>query len=291
MPKPKSPSSDPEAKGAEQQQPPPEIEEAAPSPEAGVEEPPDETPSADPFEGRTTEDILKSLQEHRQDDFGAFTQEHWEKGRRQGQGEGTKQFKAEREKWEQEEKDTRTFDHFAAMRDSDDLDQSEQYAKAMRDPKIKDSYDRGEKLRKGPDATEVVANGINQAMTSVYQPLRDHPHLKGMTQEEHNALYEEFRGKPEPFTQLVQRYCELIVEKGTAAGGIQDTDKKIRDATEAGRREAYDEMGVQYPASEITGGAPRGRLPTKDELDGMTQEEINELERQGKLDKILAGRK
>ena len=128
-------------------------------------------------------------------------------------------------------------------------------------------------------------------MNAVYLPLRNHPLLKDMTEEDHNDIYEGFKGKPEPFPQLVKRYCELIAERGTAAGRIAEDAKQLKDAKEEGREAAYDEMGLQYPGPEIEDGGtpPPSKLPTKKELDGMSQEEINELEREGKLDKILAG--
>ncbi len=305
MPEPKEePTSEPKGKGEE-----PTAEPEPTKPPASPEPAPQELPApADPFEGRTTEDILKDLQEHRKDDFEAFAQSHrkeaWEEGRRQGQGEGTKAFEAEKEKWAQEQQDIRTFDHYSAMADSDDPEHQEQFAKAMRKPQVKEAYDRGEKLRKGPDIQDVVTNAVTNAvggaMTDVYQTLKNDPLLKDMTEEDHlgirNEVHEQAQQlkaqgqEPRPYTELVKRYCELIIERGTAAGRIADDDTRLQEAKEDGRREAYDELGIEYPADEIKGRKP-GRLPTPDELDEMSVEQLVELEKKGELDKSLAGHK
>jgi len=162
----------------------------------------------------------------------------------------------------------------------------------MGDPKVEEVYKRGRSAKQGPGAEEIATRAVNEAMTQAWKPLKEHPFLKEMTDQDHLAIYEEFKGQPEPYMKFLRKYCELIIERGTAAGVIAENDKRVKDAKEQGRRDAYDEMGLQYPGPEIEpSGAPRGRLPTKDELDGMSQEEINELERLGKLDKILAGHK
>jgi len=246
----KSPSSDPEAKVAEPQAP--VIEAEVPSPEVEAGELPDET-TADPFEGRTTEDILKGLAEARKDDFEAFTRTNWEEGRRHGQGEATKQLEADNKKRTIEGQALATFDHWERKRLSDDPYETQEFAKAIDHPEVRAAYDLGKKLKQGPPVGEVIQQNLRAAMDSIFEPLKNHPTLKEMTDQEHNAIYEEFKGQPDPFTQFTKRYCELIIERGIAAGRTKDGAKSLQDAREEGRREAYDEAGLEYPGEPVEG--------------------------------------
>ncbi|KPJ51418.1 MAG: hypothetical protein AMJ38_00515 [Dehalococcoidia bacterium DG_22] len=292
MPKPKEePTS--EAKDKDEE---PKAELESPEPPASDDAPPQEPPAppADPFEGRTTEDILTALQTHRKDDLEAFTRGHWEEGRRRGQGEADRAI--------QEQKDRDTYARLSRLEKSEDPDDIEEYAKAMRDRQTRASYDRGQKLHQGPDAKEVVLNALDAAMTAVYLPLRQHPALKGMTEEQHKELRDKWHQwaeaeqragrEADPFTKLVVELNNLIIERGVEAGRIADTDKRLADAKEDGRREAYDELGIEYAPAHIEGGgASHGREISKADLDGLSLEETRQLERAGKLDKVLRGEK
>jgi hypothetical protein len=263
MPKPKEePTSEPKDKEEPQAEPEPTKEPASPEPEP--QEPP--APTADPFEGRTFEEVRAALEERYPDDLKTFTHEEWEKGRRHGQGEGQKQFEAEKKKWAEEQQALATFDRLEQQRragEAGDPEAAEQYARATGDPRIRQLYDKGQRLRRGPDQREVVANAVGGAMTAVYQGLKNRPELHGMTEEQHAEIREQFRRDPEPYTKLVSKYCDLIIERGVVEGRTKQDEKTLRDAKEQGRREAFDELGLEYPGEHIEGGGskPEGKLP------------------------------
>lgn len=287
----KAPPAEDETKTQEQEQDP--DDDAASSDEAKAQEQRgDETP--DPLDGVT----FQQLQEYPrfQEDWENLTaaqKEEREKAYRDGQSAGAKQADEKTREYAARQEVIETFDDLERKRLSQDPDEVQEYANAMGNPKAKEAYERGRSAKQGPGAEEIATNAVGAAMTEVYQPLKQHPLLKDMTEEEHAALREEVKDQPQPFTTLAKKYCELIIERGTAASRIADDAKQLKDATEQGRRDAYDEMGLNYPGPEIEGGgAPPGRkLPTKEELGGKSTEEIAELERTGDLDKILAGRK
>lgn len=214
-------------------------------------------PPTDPFEGRTTEDILKQLQEHRGDDFKAFTSEEWEKGRRQGQGEGTKAFNAEKEKWQAEEQAVRTFDHFARLRDSEDPRDHDEFTKAMRTPKVKGAFDAGEKLRSAPSGEDVEKLKIDLAadvLSDVFQGIQGLPEFKELSDADKASV------AFDKFTLAAPRVLAMVktIIKGGRAGVTTET---LAKAKQEGRKELLDEMGLKQ--SDVDGGrgaAPKGSL-------------------------------
>jgi len=278
----------------------PTTEEASPVEAEAEEQRGEETP--DPLAGLTTEQLREHpLFVEASADLTAAQKEAREKAYRDGQSAGAKQADEDARQWAAQQEAIKVFDDLEQKRVSQDPDDLQEYANAMGNPKAKEAYERGRSAKQGPGAEEIATNAVGAAMTEVYQSLKQHPLLKDMTEEEHTALREKWhdwaqaekaQGRdPDPYTKLIGNLNELIAERGTAAGRIAEDAKQLKDAKEEGRRDAYDEMGLQYPGPEIEDGGtpPSQKLPTKKELDGMTQEQINELEREGKLDEILAG--
>jgi len=285
MAKPKGPSSDPEAKVAEPQAP--VVEAEVPSPEAEAGELPDET-TADPFEGRTTEDILKGLAEARRDDFEAFTRTNWEEGRRHGQGEATKQLDADKKRWGVEQQALATYDHWEAKRLSDDPYENQEYAKAIGSPEVEAAYQQGRNLRRGPSSQEIAERAQFEIMTNVDAHLDERLSKQGALSDEEKGRID--KAKFKTIGELIAAKTDLIADRGIAAGRIKDDAKSLQEAREEGRREAYDEAGLEYPGDPIEGHKPE-RQPTKAEVGKMSVDELRKLDREGKLDKILAAHK
>jgi hypothetical protein len=285
MPKTKNPSSDPEAKVAEPQAP--VVEAEVPSPEAEAGELPDET-TADPFEGRTTEDILKGLAEARRDDFEAFTRTNWEEGRRHGQGEATKQLDADKKRWGVEQQALATFDHWEAKRNSEDPYETQEFAKAIASPEVEAAYQMGKKLRQGPSSQEIAERAQFEIMTNVDAHLDERLSKQGALSDEEKGRID--KAKFKTIGELIAAKTDLIADRGIAAGRIKDDAKSLQEAREEGRREAYDEAGLEYPGDPIEGHKPE-RQPTKAEVGKMSVDELRKLDREGKLDKILAAHK
>jgi len=265
MAKTKAATAEHEAKAPEQEQTTPETEETA-SPAEGEtqEQRGEETP--DPLAGAT----FQQLQEHPhfKEDWESLTaaqKEEREKAYRDGQSAGAKQADEKTREYVAAQEAIKVFDDLEQKRLSQDPDDLQEYANAMGDPKKEEAYKRGRSAKQGPGAEEIATRAIHEAMTEVYQPLKQHLLLKDMTEEEHKAIRGEFAGKPQPLTALIKRYHELIIERGTAAGRKDEDAKQLKDAKDEGRREAYDEMGLKYPADEIEGGKPAKRS-TVDEL-------------------------
>lgn len=258
MPTPKkAATAEAEPKG-EEQEPTTDPDEASPPEGEAQEQRGDGTP--DPLEGFTAEQLRgHPLFEEASADLTAAQEEERKKAYREGQSAGAKQADDDARQWAAQEKAIKTFEDLETKRisgEAGDPDAGAEYARAMGDPKAREAYERGRSAKQGPGAQEIADRAEMAAMNAVFQPLKQHPLLKDMTEEEHEAVFESFRGKPQPFTQLVKRYCELVAEKGAAAGVIKENAQKLLDATEQGRREAYDEMGLQYPAERIEGTKP-----------------------------------
>lgn len=276
--------------------PEPEVQEQvveSPAEAEVVEQRGEETPQ---FPDLPEEVTFQQLREHPRfkEDWESLTvaqQEERSKAYREGQAAASKEFDANKRKWGAEQQALATFDHWEAKRNSDDPYETQEFAKAIASPEVEAAYQMGKKLRQGPSTQEVAERAIHGAMDSVYQPLKKHPLLKDMTEEEHQALVTSpDKNDPQPFTTLVNKYCELVIERGIAAGRKKDDAKSLQEAREEGRREAYDEAGLEYPGDPIEGKKPE-RLPTKAEVGKMSVDELRRLDREGKLDKILAAHK
>ena len=288
MPKPKTPTLDPEVQPQEQEQ---VIEQPASPAEAEVvEQRGDEIPEL------PEEVTFQQLREHPRfkgdwENLTAAQQEERNEAYRKGQEAASKEFDANKKKWGAEQQALATYDHWEAKRNSDDPYETQEFAKAIASPEVEAAYQMGKKLRQGPSTQEVAERAIYGAMDSVYQPLKKHPLLKDMSEEEHQALVTSpDKNDPQPFTTLVNKYCELVIERGIAAGRTKDNAKSLQEAREEGRREAYDEAGLEYPGDPIEGHKPE-RQPTKAEVGKMSVDELRKLDREGKLDKILAAHK
>jgi len=229
-------------------------------PETLVQEQPIESPvEAEVVEqrGEETPDplaeiTLEQLRQHPRlgEDLSNLTREEAAKAYREGQSAAGKQLDADKKKWAVEQQALATFDHWERKRKSDDPYENQEFAQAIGNPEVRQAYDQGQTIRRGPSSQEVGERAIHGAMDSVYQPLKKHPLLKDMTEEEHQALVmSPDKNDPQPFTTLVNKYCELVIERGIAAGRT----KALQDAREEGRREAYDEAGLEYPGEPVEG--------------------------------------
>jgi len=260
MPPKKAPTAEPETKGEEQEPVIPEPEPASPA-EAEVQgQRGEETP--DPLEGVT----FQQLQEHPRykEDWNNLTaaqKEEREKAYRDGQSAGAKQADAQARQWAAQQEAIKAFESLEQKRiagAAGDPDAAAEYANAMGDPKAKETYERGRSAKQGPGAQEIATTAVNEAMSAAFQPLKDHPALKGMTAEEHQAIHEGFKGQEQPYVKFFHKYCELIIEKGIAAGRMADDDERIQAAKDERERELLDELGIKYSPEEIKGHTGRG---------------------------------
>jgi len=217
--------------------------------------------------------------------------EEREKAYRDGQSAAGKQLDADKRRWGAEQQALATFDHWEAKRLSEDPYENQEYAKAIGSPEVEAAYQMGKKLRQGPSSQEIAERAQFEVMTNVNTHLDERLGKQG-------ALSDEEKGRVDPAAfktigELTTAKVDLTIERGIAAGRIKDDAKRLQDAREEGRREAYDEAGLEYPGepAEGKGHKPPEKLPTKDEVDKMSVEEVRKLQREGKLDKILVGHK
>ena len=170
---------------------------------------------------------------------------------RAGQSAAGKQLDADKKKWGIEQQALSTFDHWEAKRLSDDPYETQEYAKAIGNPEVEAAYQVGKKLRQGPSTEEIKKAGHVEVLNAM------------------NVYLDEVVGKQAPLSDAEKKRLDpvnfptlgeltagkvgLAIERGIAAGRIKDDAKRLQEAREEGRREAYDEAGLEYPGEPIEG--------------------------------------
>jgi len=263
------------------------VEETPPAEVEAVEQRGEEIPELP--EGVT----FQQLQQHPRfkedwDNLTRAQKEEREKAYREGQSAAGKQLEADKKRWSVEQQALATFDHWEAKRQSEDPYETQEYAKAIGNPEVEAAYQMGKRLRQGPSSQDIAERAQFEVMTNVNSHLDERLSKQG-------ALSDEEKGRVDPAAfktigELTTAKVDLAIERGIAAGRIKDDAKRLQDAREEGRREAYDEVGLEYPGEPVEGKKPKPeKLPTKDEVGKMSIDQVRKLEREGKLDKILAG--
>jgi hypothetical protein len=285
MPKPKATTLDPEPEVQEQV-----VEETPPAEAEVVEQRGDETPQ---FPELPEEVTFQHLQQHPRfkedwDNLTAAQKEERNEAYRKGQSDGAKEANAKLKEAGEIERAVAAFDHWEAKRNSDDPYETQEFAKAIAKPEVEAAYQMGKRLRQGPSAEQVKKAAHIEVLDAMNTFLDEVVEKQGPLSDAEKKLLD--RTNFPTLGELTTRKVELAIERGIAAGLTKDDAKKLQDAREEGHREAYDEIGLEYPGEPVEGKKPE-RLPTKDELDKLSVDQVRKLQREGKLDKILAKHK
>jgi len=272
----------------EEQEPNQEPETASPPEAEPQEQRGDETP--DPL----AEVTFEQLQEHPR------FKEHWEnltraqkeaqeKAWREGQSAGAKQADQSAREYAAQQEAIKAFETLEQKRNSQDPDDLQEYANAMGDPKKKETYERGRAAKQGPSRDQLEAELIITIMGGVDSSLDERLSKQGELSDVEKARVD--KGKFKTLPELTQAKIDLLVERGIAAGVKEASEQHDKEVADTARQELLDELGMEAPEG-IEGKKPkREPLPTKEEVDKMSVDQLRKLEREGKLDKILAKQK
>ena len=209
----------------------------------------------DPLAGFTAEQLREHpLFEEASADLTAAQKEEREKAYREGQSAGAKQADVQTKEYVANKEAAETFDRLEQKRVSQDPDDLQEYANAMGDPRTEEAYKRGKGLRQGPSREQVENELIGVIMGGVDSALDERLAKQGTLSDEEKARVD--HGKFKTLGDLTVAKIDLVIERGTDAKVIKENAQKLLDAKDEGRHEAYDEMGLDYPAERIEGTKP-----------------------------------
>lgn len=295
MAKPRAATAEPEAEGQEQEPQTPQDDEQASPPEAEAQEQRgDETPHP------LAEVTFEQLRQHPRfkadwENLTATQKEERNKAWREGQSAGAKQASEDARRYAADQNAMATYDQLEQKRRlavQGDMDAQAEFAEAMGHPDKKELYDRGAQLRMGPSREDIEKDIGGRILTSLNVAVDERLSKVGELRDEEKAKIE--RGNFKTFNDLTMAKIDLLIEREVAAGRMADDAKRVKEAKEEGRREAYDEVGLEYPPDELKGGkGVSGRVITKADLDNdrLSQKQLQQLEREGRLDTVLRGGK
>ena len=246
MPKTKATTLDPEPEVQEQPAETPAEAEA-------VEQRGDETPQ---FPELPEEVTFQHLQQHPKfkedwDNLTRTQQEERSKAYRDGQAAASKEFDANKRKWGVEQQALATFDHWEAKRRSEDPYETQEFAKAIASPEVEAAYQMGKKLRQGPSSQDIAERAQFEIMSNVDTHLDEKLSKQGALSDDEKGRID--KAKFKTIGELTAAKVDLAIERGIAAGRKKDDAKSLQEAREEGRREAYDEAGLEYPGEPIEG--------------------------------------
>jgi hypothetical protein len=254
----------------------------APEGEGVTGEQPEPTP--DPFA-----DIpFDKVRERYAADWEREAAERERKAKTDAQSESRKEFAAWRRKYEGELADHGTFSRLEALRASDDPDHHDAFRQEMARPDVAASYARGQQLAKAAVSNEDIEkakwDGEIAGYQNMYAAVSELPQFKVLA----DGKLEEIRTKADSPQAFLANAAAAAVEVAVAKA----TEKLRGEEKEALRQEVIADLRAKGlgPEDLETTGASTG-LPSKKDLDRMTLTQIRQLEREGKLDKILAGGK
>lgn len=253
-PKTETPTPEAEPK-VEEQKPIPETDTASPAEGAPQEQRGEDTPEVT-FQQLRDDPRFKEDWNH----LTRAQKDERDTAYQEGQSAGAKQADKKTREFAAQQEAIKAFDDLEEKRlagEAGDPDAGAEYARAMGNPKSREAYARGRAAKQGPGAQEIADRAQFEAMDAVFKPLKQHPLLKDMTEEEHDAVYEGFKGKPAPFTQLIKRYCELIAEKGITAGVKEASEKHDKEVAEGARQKLLDELGMEHSPDTIEGSGSK----------------------------------
>ena len=246
MPKTKATTLDPEPEVQEQPAETPAEAEA-------VEQRGDETPQ---FPELPEEVTFQHLQQHPKfkedwDNLTRTQQEERSKAYRDGQAAASKEFDANKRKWGVEQQALAIFDHWERKRLSDDPYETQEFAKAIDRPEVRAAYDQGQAIRRGPSSQDIAERAQFEIMSNVDTHLDEKLSKQGALSDDEKGRID--KAKFKTIGELTAAKVDLAIERGIAAGRKKDDAKSLQEAKEEGRREAYDEAGLEYPGEPVEG--------------------------------------
>lgn len=174
---------------------------------------------------------------------------------REGQSAAGRQLDADKKKWAAEQQALATFDTLEKQRTSDDPDEQQKFAQSMGNVKTKESYDQGLKIRQGPSHEQIEAELISNIMGGVDDSLNERLGKQGELSNDEKARVE--KGKFKNLGQLVSAKLDLLVERGTAAGVKEASEKHDKEVADTARQQLLDELGMELPSGEIKGSGTK----------------------------------
>ena len=170
---------------------------------------------------------------------------------REGQSAAGRQLDADKKKWAAEQQALATFDSLEKKWGSEDPSEKEEFGRAMRDPKVKESYELGLKIRQGPSHEQIETELIGTIMGGVDEELNKRLSKQGELSKDEEARVD--KGKFKNLGQLVSAKVDLLVERETAAGVKEASEKHDKEVADTARQNLLDELGLEYSPDEIRG--------------------------------------